>query len=246
VTIEFSSSKDNDSPEYFFPPPPVRSLAIIGSKKRFPVRRIYCVGINYPRPQELLKRVPSLTNPPNDNLVIFDKHRDAITEDGINIPYPQGTSNLVHEVELVIAIRSLAIDASEDQALDHVFGYAVGNDLTRLDLMMLAMNAGGAVDVGKSFDYSAPCGSIYPVSCAGHVENARIWMTLDGEIKQEGNTGDMLKKPARLIAALSRLFHLQPGDLIYTGTPGLPGSVARGHTMVCGIEGLGTLSNKII
>ena len=160
-------------------------------------------------------------------------------EEGYIFPMPP-------PVSLSIAIGSLAMDVAEEHALEHVFGYAVGNDLTRRDLMMAAMNAGGAVDVGKSFDYSAPCGSVYPVSSAGHVENAHIWITVDGEIKQEGNTGDMLKKPARLIAALSRLFHLQPGDMIYTGTPGLTSSVAPGQTMVCGIVGLGTLTNKVI
>ena len=111
--------------------------------------------------------------------------------------------------------------------------------------MMTAMESGGAVDVGKAFDGSAPCGPIHPVSRVGHLNGARMWLTVDGDLRQEGNLKDMFKKPLALISELSHLYHLQPGDLIYTGTPGIPGTVHRNQTMVSGIDGLGKLTNKI-
>ncbi len=241
-----SESADSSTNDYIFPAWPRSTLEIMGTDKRFPVRRIYCIGLNYPTPPELLQRMPSLANIPKDRIVIFDKHPDAIVENGLNVPYPQGTSTLVAEVELVVAIGRAAVDIDPDQALDHVYGYAVGNDLTRKDLMAAAMKAGGAVDVAKAFDYSAPCGPVCPASRAGNLEEARIWLTVDGEIRQEGNLKDMLRKPSALISELSHLYHLQPGDLIYTGTPGIPGSVEKNETMVCSIDGLETLTNKMI
>ena len=241
-----SSSADQLAFEYVFSPPPIKSLAIVGSKTRFPVRRIYCIGINYPKPPHLLEQAPALQNLVEGTTIIFAKHRDAIVEDGVNIPYPQGTSNLMHEVELVVAIGTKAVNVDEDVALNHVFGYAVGNDLTRKDLMLRAMASGGAVDVGKAFDGSAPCGPVHPVSKVGHLNKARMWLAIDGDLRQEGDLKDMLKKPPALVSELSYLFHLQPGDLIYTGTPAIPGTVNRNQTMVGGIEGLGTLTNKVI
>ncbi len=232
--------------DYYFAPPPVRSLAIIGSCKRFPVRRVYCVGLNYPRPQSQAESAAVASRSKHDPTVIFDKHVDAIVEDGAEIAYPQATTRLMYEVELVIAIGKQAVNVQPDKSLEHVFGYAVGNDLTRGDLMMAAMESGLPVDVAKAFDGSAPCGPIHPVSRAGHPHGGHIWLAVDGNIRQEGDLKDMLKKPAVLVSELSRLYHLMPGDLIYTGTPGMHGTVIRNQTMVCCIDGLGTLTNRVI
>jgi len=243
MATENPSSTDKRALEYVFPPP-VRSLAITGSKKRFPVRRIYCIGMNYPRPRQLLEQVPSMAQP--TGIVIFDKYSDAIVEDGADITYPQGTRNLSYGVELVVAMGKETANVNDAQALNSIFGYAVGNDLTRGDLMRAAMESHGALDVGKAFDGSAPCGPIHPVSSIGHLNEARMWLTIDGDLMQEGNLKDSLKKPPALISELSHLYHLQPGDLIYTGTPGIHGAVEKNQTMVCGIDGLGTLTNKVI
>jgi len=240
------TDREQKAQEYLFPPSSAVSLEITGSNKRFPVRRIYCIGLNYPRPARLPERAAALQNQAEGTSIIFDKHLDAIVEDRVDIPYPQSTSELGYEVELVIAIGKKAVNVDADSALDHVFGYAIGNDLTRRDLMIDALASGGTVDVGKAFDGSAPCGPIHPVAVVGHLHSGRIWLTVDGDLKQEGDLKDMQKKPGELITELSHLYHLLPGDLIYTGTPGHSGTIRTQQTMVCGIYGLGTLTNKII
>lgn len=238
---------ENNSIAYYFAPPPVRSLAIIDSDKRYPVRRIYCIGRNYPRPLSPAEQASSTSRSDKATTVIFDKYTDSIVEEGVEIRYPQGTTNLMYEVEMVIAIGKEAANIDPDKSLMHVFGYAVGNDLTRGDLMKAALESGGAgTDPGKAFDGSAPCGPIYPASSVGHIEAGRIWLTVDGNLRQEGDLKDMMKKPKDLVSELSHLYHLLPGDLIYTGTPGMHGTISKNQTMVCGIDGLGTLTNKII
>jgi len=227
------------TPEFAFLPPPIPSVEISGTEQRFPVHRIYCVGRNYAEHAREMGSDPKVEPP-----VFFTKPADAIVPSGGAIPYPPRTANLHYEVELVVAIGGAGRNIAAGQARRHIFGYAVGNDLTRRDLQGASKKKGLPWDTGKAFDASAPIGAIRPVSL-GHVERGRIWLAVNGEIRQQSDVSEMIWGVPEIIAELSTLFELKAGDLIYTGTPAGVGPLNPGDRIECGIEGLESLRNTI-
>lgn len=220
---------------FVFEPSAVPSVEVLGRSERFPVRRIYCVGRNYAAHAREMG-----SNPDREPPFFFTKPADAIVANHKTIAFPPRTSNLHHEVELVVALGNGGKDISIDGALNHVFGYAVGNDLTRRDLQNAAKDKGRPWDTGKAFDRSAPITAIRPAS-EGHVSRGRIWLTVNGELRQEGDVSDLIWSVPEVIAELSTLFELAPGDLIYTGTPAGVTALKPGDRIEAGVEGLPTL-----
>jgi fumarylpyruvate hydrolase len=224
--------------EFVFPPPALPSVAVAGSTQRYPVHRIYCVGLNYAA--HIKETGADPTAPP----VFFMKPADAVVANGAAIPYPPATNNFHYEIELVVALGSGGRDLAAEQARSHVFGYAAGNDLTRRDLQSAARKRGQPWDTSKGFDFSAPIAAIRPVS-QGHPERGRIWLEVNGETRQDADISDMVWDVPHIIAALSQLYTLQAGDLIFTGTPSGIGPLRPGDRLQGGIEGLEVLRNTI-
>ena len=225
--------------DFAFPPAPTPSVAIACSTRRFPVRRIFCVGRNYAehaREMGMDDREPPF---------FFAKPADAVVDSGASIPFPPLTANLHHEIELVIAIGKGGANIADSAALDHVFGYAVGIDLTRRDLQNAAKDKGRPWDWSKGFDNSAPCAAIVPVAQAESPQDARIWLAVDGAIRQDSRTAEMIWTVPEVIAIASQAVTLAPGDLIYTGTPAGVGKIAPGQVVTGGIEGLGDIWVKV-
>ena len=222
------------------PCPPQPSLPIVGSDDRFPVRRIYCVGQNYAAHAREMG-----SNPDQDPPFFFSKPADALVVDGATVPYPPGTDNLHHEAELVVAIGIGGANIPVETALDHVWGYAIGNDLTRRDLQAAAKKVGRPWDMAKGFDHSAPCGQLHPVSTSGHLTAGAISLSVNGDLRQSSDLSDLIWPVADVIAYLSSMVVLAPGDLIFTGTPEGVGPLVQGDVCVVEIEGLGQLTTHI-
>ena len=215
------------------------SLPVVGSDERFPVRRIYCVGRNY------AAHARELGNDERDPPFFFMKPADAIVQDGTTFSYPVATDNLHHEVELVVALKSGGKDIPADKALDHVFGYAVGIDLTRRDIQDVAKKMARPWDMAKGFDASAPCGALRRATETGHPSSARITLKINGEVRQDGDIDAMIWNIPDTIAYLSGLIELKPGDLIFTGTPEGVGPVQRGDKLEATVAGLGDLTVSV-
>ncbi|MGE0254711.1 MAG: fumarylacetoacetate hydrolase family protein [Alphaproteobacteria bacterium] len=225
--------------EYVLPPPPVVSVPVAGSDKQFAVRRIFCVGRNY---LEHAKEMGSdLREPP----FYFTKPADAIVFTGATIPYPAKTKNCHYEMELVVAIGKGGRDIAQERALDHVWGYACGIDLTRRDIQGAMRDKGRPWDMGKAFDRSAPIGAIHPVAAVGHIGKGRIRLEVNGTAKQDSDLSKMIWNVPETISNLSGLIELAPGDLIYTGTPEGVGPVVSGDRMTGSIEGLSGIDIRI-
>jgi fumarylpyruvate hydrolase len=222
--------------KFVFPPPETPSVAVSGTRERFPVHRIYCVGRNYAAHAREMGK-----DPERDPPFFFTKPPDAVVANSSAVPYPPRTGNLHHEIELVVAIGAEGSGVAPAEAHQLVYGYAVGNDLTRRDLQFAARDAGRPWDVGKGFDRSAPLTDIHPVEKVGHIRKGRIWLTVDGELRQQGDVSQLIWSVPDLIAELSTLFVLQPGDLIFTGTPAGVGPVTRGQRIEGGIDSLDVL-----
>jgi fumarylpyruvate hydrolase len=225
---------------FAFDPSDRPSVSINGRTERFPVRRIYCVGRNYADHAREMGGSPEREPP-----FFFAKPADAVTPNGAVIPYPQATGNLHHEVELVIALGGGGRDVSPDTAGGLIFGHAVGNDLTRRDLQFAARDKGRPWDTAKGFDHSAPLTAIHPVAETSDLERGAIWLSVNGEVRQTGDLADMIWSVPEIIAELSRLFVLAPGDLIFTGTPAGVGPLRPGDQVECGIAGLDSLRFSI-
>ena len=225
--------------DYVVPAPPPPSLPVTGTQSRFPVHRIYCVGRNY------LAHIREFGNDEKAPPFFFAKAADMIAGDGSNIPYPPLTQNYHHEVELVVAIGKRGANIPLESALDHVYGYAIGFDMTRRDLQQAAAKSGRPWEIGKSFDHSAPCSAIHPVAQVGHFTKGEIAITVNGQARQQSDLSLMMWDVAHIISHLSQQVALAPGDLIYTGTPEGVGPVVSGDTMVGRIAGLGELTIKI-
>lgn len=224
---------------FVFDPPRQPSVLVQGDGLRFPVRRIFCVGRNY------ADHVREMGNDPkSEPPIFFTKPADAVVESGASIVYPQATANLHHEVELVVAVGKGGANIAEGAALAHVWGYAVGVDLTRRDLQAEAKKAGAPWDAAKGFDNSAPIGAI--TRTPGALAPARIALSVNGAIKQDASTGDMIWTVPEIVAALSRVWVLAPGDLIFTGTPSGVGPLQRGDHVRAEIDGLEALSFTIV
>jgi len=226
--------------EFAITPPETPSVAIAGSKARFPVRRIFCVGRNYAAHAREMGKDPDREPP-----FFFTKPADAVVDDKTTVPYPPETSNFHYEAELVVAIGKGGVNINETDALDHVWGYAIGNDLTRRDLQAAAKNMGRPWDWGKAFDNSAVCGPVHPVEDAGHLQAGMIRLSVNGEIKQDADLNEMIWRIPEQIAILSRTMEVKPGDLIYTGTPAGVGALEVGDVCLVEIAGLGGVSNTI-
>jgi fumarylpyruvate hydrolase len=230
-----------NSTALLFEAPPQPSIPVAGAAARFPVHRIYCVGRNYAAHAREMGKDPEREPP-----FFFLKPADAIVPGGGKLPYPPGTSNLHHEIELVVAIHEGGRDIAVDRALDHVFGYAVGLDMTRRDLQLAARDLGRPWDFGKAFDQSAPISAIQPAAGRGHVSKGRITLEVNGELRQQGDVSDLIWSVPETIAFLSQYYWLQPGDLIFTGTPAGVGAVVRGDRLKGAVEGVTELNVEIV
>jgi len=226
---------------YVLPPPPVSSVAVAGSSERFPVRRIFCVGRNYEAHAREMGKDPTREAP-----FFFMKPADAIMDNGAKVPYPPETKNLHYEIELVLAIGKGGRDIPEDKALEHIWGYGVGIDLTRRDLQNAAKDAGRPWEWGKAFDHSAPIAPLHPAAKIGHLSKGRIWLAVNGKVKQDQDISDLIWSVPEIIAICSRSMALAPGDLIMTGTPSGVGAIVAGDVVTGGVEGLGEIGITMV
>ena len=219
--------------DFLVPPHPPTVLEVAGGGL-FAVRRVFCVGRNYAAHAREMGGDPNREPP-----FFFTKPADAVSSRPV-IPYPPETKDVHHEGELVLALKSGGARIAAKEALDHVFGYAAGVDLTRRDLQAALRKEGRPWDMAKGFDFSGPCGVIQPVAAIGHPEKGAIVLSVDGREKQKGDLSDMVWSVPEIIAALSRYVALAPGDLIYTGTPEGVGPLARGSRVEVRAAGVGT------
>ena len=230
---------------YVFPPAPVPAVPVAGSADSFPVRRIYCVARNYAAHAREMGG-----DPERDPPFFLCKPADAVVpvapDSMADVAYPPETTNYHHEVELVVAIGKRGRNIAVAAASEHVWGYAVGLDMTRRDLQFALRGKGRPWELGKAFDQSAPIAPIVPAGRSGHPARGRVWLAVNGKMKQEGDLADMIWSVPETIAHLSNYFELAPGDLIFTGTPEGVGPVVRGDTLTGGVEGLGELSIRIV
>ncbi len=230
--------------EYLFPPPAPVAIPIRDSRKRFPVNRIFCVGRNYAAHVREMGFDPDREPP-----CYFTKSPSAIVvsegESGAMIPYPPGTSELHHEIELVAAIGRAGSRIAVEDALAHVYGYACGLDMTRRDLQLASREKKGPWDIGKDFDNGAVITPIQPADRIGHPAEGRIWLTVNAEPRQDADLSQLIWPISEIMSHLSRIYHLVPGDLIYTGTPDGVGPVVAGDQISGGIDGVGTVSLTI-
>ncbi|NVP56850.1 fumarylacetoacetate hydrolase family protein [Mycoplana rhizolycopersici] len=222
---------------YVFKPAPVPTLPVAGSQALFPVHRIYCVGRNFADHAIEMGHDPNKEPP-----FFFQKNPDTLVLAGSDFPYPSETKDVHHEVELVVALKSGGDNIPLDKALDCVYGYAVGLDMTRRDLQGEAKKLGRPWETGKAFEASAPCGPLHPVEQVGHPSNGAIWLKVNGEIRQNGDLNQMIWKVPEMIAYLSRLFTLKAGDLIFAGTPAGVGAIVKGDEMVAHVDGVDEVS----
>jgi fumarylpyruvate hydrolase len=227
--------------KFAFDPAETPSLPINGSSHRFPVHRIYCVGRNY---ADHAREMGG--NPEREPPFFFAKPADAIVESGTPVPYPPRTSNLHHEIELVVAIGREGKNIPPEDAGAYIFGYAVGNDLTRRDLQFAARDIGRPWDTAKGFDHSAPITAIHRVEDTGILEQGEIWLTVNDEKRQTSNLDQMIWSVPEIIAELSQLYTLKPGDLIFTGTPSGVGPLVPGDEVEGGVELLGILRFTVV
>jgi len=229
---------------YAFEPTPVVSVPVVGKTERFPVHRIYCVGRNYEEHAKEMgftgREPPFFFLKPADTLVVVN------TGETGHMPYPSLTQNLHHEIELVVAIGKGGKNIKAADAFSHIYGYAVGLDMTRRDLQNDMKKQGRPWCIGKGFEHSAPIGPITPAAQAGDVEHAEIYVQVNGEDRQRSHVSQLIWNIAETIEHLSAAWDLQAGDLIYTGTPAGVGAVVAGDTMVGAVAGLGELKVRVI
>lgn len=226
--------------EFVFPPAPVPSVAVAGRVERFPVRRIFCVGRNYAAHAREMGK-----DPDRDPPFFFTKPADAVVDDGETVAYPPLTANFHYEAELVVAIGRDGENIPEDAVNDHVWGYAVGNDLTRRDLQLAARDKGRPWDTGKAFDRSAVIGPVYPVSAVGHPDTGAIRLTVNDAVKQDADLSELIWSVKEIVSILSKSVDLKAGDLIMTGTPAGVGPLEPGDVCVVSIDGLGEITTTI-
>ena len=217
------------------------SVEIADRAERFPVHRIYCVGWNYAAHVREMGSDPGREPP-----IFFMKPRDAITPSGSKVAYPPATENLHYEIELVVAIGRAGRAISQDRASEYIWGYGVGIDMTRRDLQAVAKTSGQPWEASKSFEQSAPISQLYTTESIGHPNSGRIWLEVNGEIRQDGDIGQLIWRVPEIIEHLSALFHLRAGDLIYTGTPAGVSSIERGDVLRGGVDGVATIEIEIV
>ena len=232
-----SSSNTN----YVFAPPATVSVGVVGDSARYPVRRIYCVGRNYAEHAREMGHDPDRELP-----FFFQKNPDNLVLDNKDFPYPTMTSNLHHEIELVVAMGQGGRDIQAANALAHVYGYALGIDMTRRDLQNEAKKTGRPWEIGKAFEHSAPMTDITPAAKSGHLSKGAIWLKVNGEVRQQSDLTQLIWNIPEIIAHLSAIFELRAGDLIMTGTPAGVAAVKPGDVMEGYCEGVGTIITKVV
>ncbi|NQV45845.1 MAG: fumarylacetoacetate hydrolase family protein [Rhodospirillales bacterium] len=227
--------------EQFIIPAPSRiTLGVNNTDKVFPVRRIYCVGRNY------ADHIREMGNDERDPPFFFQKPADAILPSGSDFPYPPLSEDVHHEIELVVAIGKGGTSITQASALDHVFGYGVGIDMTRRDLQADAKEMRRPWEIGKAFDHAAPCSLISPATEIGHPDKGRIWLSINGTIKQDGDLAQQIWGVPETIWHLSQSVTLVPGDLIMTGTPAGVGPIRRSDVISGGIENVGDIEIRVV
>lgn len=226
---------------YVFAPHSRASVAVAGSDARFPVHRIYCIGRNYAEHAREMGMAVDRGNP-----MFFCKPADAVVADGARIAYPPATADLHHEIEMVVALQSGGAGIAVDSALSHVYGYAVGLDLTRRDLQAIAKTKGLPWDAAKGFDHSAPLSAIHRASEIGHPQHAQLSLEVNGKPRQRANISEMISSVPQIIHELSKLFELTAGDLIFTGTPAGVAALARGDEFHARLGEFATLRGTIV
>jgi fumarylpyruvate hydrolase len=224
-----------DDKTYVIPQPPQAAIPVAGTSKYFPVRRLWCVGRNYV--EHIKEMGQDVREPP----FFFAKPADAIVPDGATVPYPSLTKDMHHEIELVVTLKSGGRNIKAEKALECIYGYAVGIDLTRRDLQIASRNIKRPWEIGKAFDYSAPCGPVRAAAEIGHPEKGRITLKVNGEVRQDGNLDQMIWKVPEIISKLSEMVELAAGDIIMTGTPSGVAATVAGDRIECEIERVGTL-----
>ena len=227
-------------PEFAIEPPIVPTLPVAGGGTGFPVRRVYCIGRNY-----AAHAIEMGHNPDREAPFFFQKNPNNLDHSG-EFPYPDKTSDVHHEIEMLVALKSGGVNISVASALDHVFGYGIALDMTRRDLQGEQKKMGRPWEIGKAFERSAPAGPIHTVDRTGHLAQGKVSLAVNGEIRQEGDLNQMIWKVPEMISYLSDYFELAAGDVILSGTPSGVGPVVRGDTMVASIEGLGELSVQVV
>jgi len=221
---------------YVIPPPARPAIAVAGTAKQFPVRRIWCVGRNY------LEHIREMGQDEREPPFFFAKPADAIAPDGATIPYPPLTKDLHHEVELVVAMQSGGRNIPVKRANDLIYGYAVGIDLTRRDLQIASRDIKRPWEIGKAFDASAPCGAIRPAAEIGHPAKGRISLKCNGKVRQDGDLEQLIWNVPEVIGKLSEMVELAAGDIIMTGTPSGVAATVPGDKLECEVAGVGTLT----
>jgi fumarylpyruvate hydrolase len=226
---------------YIIPPPILPSLPIIGSDQRFPIRRVFCIGRNYAEHAREMGASVDTAAP-----MFFCKPADAVVSDGADVPYPQATSDLHHEVEMVVALGGGGHDLTPEQASSLVWGYGVGLDLTRRDLQAQAKAKGHPWDVAKAFDHSAPVSALRAATEVALDASSVLRLSVNGELRQQTTLGEMVHSVPQIIAALSTLFELKAGDLIFTGTPAGVAALQRGDRFHAELVGVAELDGRIV
>lgn len=226
--------------EFVIAPPPVAAIPVAGSDARFPVRRVYCIGRNYAAHAVEMGHDPNKEPP-----FFFQKNPDNLDSSG-QFPYPVKSSDVHHEVEMVVALKSGGTNIPLDRALDHVWGYGVGLDMTRRDLQGIAKDMGRPWEIGKAFERSAPVGPLVPVEKTGHLDHGAVTLHVNGTLKQEGDLNQMIWKVPEMISYLSDYFELAAGDIIMSGTPSGVGPVVKGDRLEARIEGLDPLVVTVV
>lgn len=226
---------------YCIDPPAIPSLPIRGSEQRFPIRRVFCIGRNYAEHAREMGASVELGTP-----MFFCKPADAIVSDGADVPYPSITNELHHEVEMVVALAGGGSNIAPEQATALVFGYGVGLDLTRRDLQRQAKAKGHPWEVAKAFDHSAPVSTLCPAAESALSTATKLSLSVNGELRQQTTLGDMLHNVSQIIAVLSTLFELKPGDLIFTGTPAGVATLQRGDQLHAELGGIATLDTRVV
>jgi fumarylpyruvate hydrolase len=224
------------SDQYVITPAPQPFVAVAGSTKRFPVRRIWCVGRNY------LEHIREMGQDEREPPFFFAKPADAVVPDGATVPYPPLTKDLHHEVELVVALKSGGRNIDVKRANDCIYGYGVGIDLTRRDLQIASRDLKRPWEIGKAFDASAPCGALKPAAEIGHPTKGRIMLKCNGQVRQDGDLAQLIWNVPEVIAKLSEVVELAAGDLIMTGTPSGVAATVAGDRLDCEVAGVGTLT----
>lgn len=226
---------------FVFAPPQAAVIPVRGSDDLFPVHRIYCVGRNY-----AAHTIEMGGDPDREDPFFFQKNPDNLVINDGDFPYPPQSNDVHHEIEMAVALHKGGTDIPLNKALEHVWGYGVALDMTRRDLQAVAKKMGRPWEVGKAFEHSAPCSALVPASEIGHPDKGAIWLKVNGEMRQEGDLGQMIWKVPEMISYLSGLFELAPGDVILSGTPSGVAAVQRNDVLHGHIDGIGDLHTKVV